>query len=356
MQNNHPIMAARLAVPLAAEMIGEIGPAALLSSDPPPQPLLDPRTKVNDGQVRKIAEKISALPEASPFPFVSAELPPVGHPKALYYFFAAVLQQFSFWTIQENRYHRPLIAKLGGVERKGSDYLWEAYRRKLEVDSAFFSPERQAIASREEMLEIFRADDGTDPMPALDLHLEQTRAYGRDMKALDLTPQVVLDRAMASDEPLATFMGLLDQIGGYKEDPLRKKSSLLALILKDRPEGFLAPRPEEEIAPIIDYHLMRSMLRVGLVDVNDENLRRKLRQRRVISAAEEWAIRYPSYLVVQRLVAMSGKSAGLVDQLFFNARRYCPEMSEPDCESCLLDRVCARRKELFQPVIRTSSY
>jgi hypothetical protein len=167
----------------------------------------------------------------TPFPFVGPELPPIGHPKALDYFFAATLQQFSFWSERNDRYDRPLIARIGGVEQKGSDYLWEAFRRGVEGDPDFCSPERQANMSREKMLEVFRADNGADPMPALDLHLEQAQQYGRDMLALRLTPQAVLRKALASAQPLATFIGTLDQIGGYKEDPLRKKSSLLAMIL-----------------------------------------------------------------------------------------------------------------------------
>jgi sugar/nucleoside kinase (ribokinase family) len=356
LQKKHPVMAARSAVPLAAEMIGQIGPATLLSDDPPPQPPSDPRVRVNEGQVRKVAKLISTLSEVAPYAFISPELPPAGYPKALDYFFAATLQQFSFWTVQENRYHRPLLAKIGGVERKGSDYLWYAFSRGIDQDPDFCSPERQASLSRQELLEVFRADDGDDPMPALDLHLEQARRYGQDMVALQLTPRSVLQEAVASEEPLQTFLELLDQIGGYKEDPLRKKSSLLALILKDRPEGFLFLGSDEELAPIIDYHLMRSCLRIGLVEVVDEELRLKLLNRQVVSHTEEWAVRYPSYLANEQLVALSGKNAGAVDQFFFGARKRCPEMSEPDCGSCQLDPVCDHRKELFQPVLRTSNY
>ena len=98
-------MAARRAVTLAAEMIAQVGPTALLSEDPPPEAPLDARVQVNDGQVRKVAGKISTISKAFPFPFVSPELPLVGHPKALDYFFAATLQQFSFWSEQNNRYH-----------------------------------------------------------------------------------------------------------------------------------------------------------------------------------------------------------------------------------------------------------
>ncbi len=357
LQKQHPIMAARQASALAAEMIGQVGPAALLSEDSPPEAPLDARVGVNDGQIRRVAEKVSTLSEASPYPFVGPEYPPVGHPKAVEYFFAATLQQFSFWSVRDNRYDQPLIAQIGGVERKGSDYLWAAITRRLEKDAGFCSPERQANLSREELLAVFRADSGQDPMPALKLHLEQGRQYGRDMLALQLTPQAVLDRALASTHPLQTFLVTLDQVGGYKEDPVRKKSLLLAMILHDRPEAFLPLRDDEQIAPIIDYHNMRSCLRIGLIDVVDGELVAKLTNRQIVSPAEEWAVRYPAYLAFEQLVSLSGRSPSAVNNfLFTNARKRCPEMTEPECQSCRLDPVCAHRKDFFQPVLRTTFY
>jgi len=356
LQNKHPIMAARHAIPLAADMIAQVGPSALLSDDPPPGALLDARVRIHEGQVQKVADKISTLSESSPFPFVGPELPPVGHPKALDYFFAATLQQFSFWSERNNRYDQPLIARIGGVEKKGSDYLWAALKRRGEEDAGFCSPERQANLSRDELLEVFRADNGDDPMPALDLHLEQAQHYGRDMLALGLTPRAVLQKALASAQPLQTLLVTLDQIGSYKKDPLRKKSGLLALILNQRPEKFLPLRSDEQVSPVIDYHLMRSCLRIGLIDVMDEELNHKLRDRQIVLPAEEWAIRYAAYRAIEQVVALSGKSAGAVDWFFFGARKRCPEMSEPECRLCQVDAVCIHRKELFQPVLRTSFY
>jgi hypothetical protein len=108
---------------------------------------------------------------------------------------------------------------------------------------------------------------------------------------------------------------------------------------------------------VIDYHLMRSFLRVGLVEVIDEGLENKLGERRIVSPGEEWAVRHAAYRAMQELVKRSGKSEGAVDYFFFgNGRRRCFEMSEPDCQHCQMDPVCAHRKGLFQPVIRTSFY
>jgi ribokinase len=357
LQKQHPIMAARRAVALAGEMIGQVGPAALLSDDPPPEVPLDPRVQVNEAQVRSVASTISTLSEVPPYAWVGPTLPPVGHPKALDYLFAATLQQFSFWTVRDNRYHRPLIAPIGGVELKGSDYLWAAFTRALEADAEFCSPERQANLSREELLAVFRTDDGGDPMPALDLHLEQARQHGRDMLALQLTPQAVVDKALASPQPLQTFLLTLDQVGGYKEEPLRKKSLLLALALNDRPERFLPLRDDERLAPIMDYHNMRSCLRMGLIDVVDGELEAKLINRQVVSPAEEWAVRYPAYLAYDQLVTRSRRSLSAVNGLIFaNARKLCPEMTEPECQACPFDPVCAHRKAFFQPVLRTTFY
>jgi sugar/nucleoside kinase (ribokinase family) len=356
MRGAHPIMAARHATTLSAEMITQVGPAALLSDDPPPKVAQDDRVRINDDQVQQVAGLIASLPQVIPYPFVGPEIIPAGHPAALEYFFVETLQQFSFWTEKNMRYEQPLIAAIGGVELKGSDYLYNSFRRRVEQDAEFCSPERQANISREELLDVFRADDGDSPMPALDLHLQQARSYGRDMLALQLTPQTVLQNALASHQPLQTLITTLDQIGGYKEDPLRKKSSLLALALTQRPERFLPLGESEQVAPVIDYHALRSCLRIGLIEVMDEQLSNKLVNRQIVSPTEEWAVRYAAYRAVEQVTALSGMSTGAVDQFFFGARKRCPEMSEPECKFCQADPICAHRKELFQPVLRTTFY
>ncbi len=352
----HPVRAAQAAMALALQMIEHPGPTALFWSDPPPDATIDQRAVVNESQVDKVAKLVAALPEVKPFDFTGPELPPVGHPLALEWFFAGTLQQFGFWTIKDGKYHQPLIDFIDGVNQKGSDYLWQAYLRPLEDDPQFFTAERQANLTRAEILNLFRADDGSDPMPALDLHLAQAHQYGGDMLALELTPQKIVEQAQSSPTPLKTFFELLDHIGGYKEDPLRKKSGLLAFILNQRPEVFLPFAEDEEVTPVIDYHAMRGCLRIGLAEVVDGALKEKLISRKVLFPSEEQAIRYAAYESINQVAIKSGKSMGAVDWFFFNSRKRCPEMTEPDCQHCQLDPVCAHDKELFQPVLRTTFY
>lgn len=352
----HPVMAARAATALAAEMIEHPGPAALFWSEAAPEPPMDLRAEVSKVQTDKVADLIAGLPEVTPFDFTGTVLPPVGHPLVLDWFFVATLQQFSFWTTAGGRYDQPLIGTIDGMQLKGSDYLWQGYMRALNTDPGFFTPERQASCSLDEMLDLFRADDSRDPMPALELHLAQARHYGADMLANDLTPQEIVRQANASTRPLKTFFTMLDHIGGYKEDPLRKKSGLLALILNQRPEMFLSLKEDDWVTPVIDYHAMRTCLRTGLVKVLDRELHKKLKGRQLLAPDEEWAVRYPAYLAMEQVSARSGRSMGAVDWFFFNSRKRCPEMTEPECEKCQFDPICAKEKELFQPVIRTTFY
>ena len=356
LQNKHPIMAARQAVVTATAMIKEIGPIALFSGKPPLEAPLDTRVNLNNTQIQKVSDKIATLSEVSPFPFVSPVLPPIEHPKALDYFFAATAHQFSFWSTHNQRYDQPLLAPLSGTMHKGSDYLWEAFRLALEKDNDFCSPERQANLRLNELMEVFRDDNGNDPMPALELHLEESQRYGRDMLSLQLTPHSIIENVNKSKNSLRTFLNLLDRIGGYKEDPLRKKSGLLALILNQRPERFLTLQEDEQVEPVIDYHAMRFCLRIGLINVLDEKLNIKLTRREIVSPSEEWAVRYAAYRAREQIVRLSGKSEGAVDWFFFSARNRCPEMSDPECELCQIDPMCNHIKNMFQPVLRTTFY
>ena len=351
----HPVMAARRAMPLAAQLTEATGPAALLRSLPPPAAALDTRVVADETQIDRIATLIADINEITAFPFTGPDLPATDHPAALDFFFATTLQQFGFWTASNGRYEQPLIATVDGAERKGAFYLFRAYLRWLEHDPARLTPAGQAALTKSDLLRLLRADDDSDPMPALELHLSLAQQYGRDMLALELTPQSLMQRANASRSPLRSLMAHLDHIGGYKEDPLRKKSSLLAIALQQRPEGFLAD-DEIDAPPIVDYHIMRSCLRTGLIDVQDDALESKLVNREFLSETEEWAVRIAAHAAIEQLVTKSGKSMGAVDWFFFQARRRCPEMSEPLCKQCAIDPACAHRKTLFQPVRRTSFY
>ncbi len=359
----HPVLAARHGVAAAAEMVREVGPAALLR--PPPPPVPEGRVRVDSGAIRRVAAVVGSLPEVAPFTFTGGNFPKPGDPGALDYFFAATLQQFGFWTTVAGHYSRPFIAPIDGAELKGSDYLWAAYRRWLDDDPDGLTPAGQHRLSTTSLGHRLRSDggdrgsraaDGSSEMPAFEQRLQQAQVYGRDLAELGWSPAQIVARANRRRRPLAAFLGQLDRVAGYKEDPLRKKSVLLALILRQRPEGFLRAEGGEAVPPVVDYHVQRACLRMGLARVEDAALHQLLIDRKLLSGEDEWVVRSTCFKAMAALQQASGRSMGAIDWFIFQNRRRCPEMTEPECRRCPVDAVCDHRTALFQPIRRTSFY
>ncbi len=203
---------------------------------------------------------------------------------------------------------------------------------------------------------LFRADDGTIPLPVLATHHALARGYGRDMWELGLEPWALVEAAQRADDPARVLLAALDKITGYREDPLRKKSMLLVLALGQRPERFIDLSRASCLTPVVDYHIMRSALRTGLVEVGDEALREALVGRRMLDPRDESAVRLAAFDALEQIESVSGRDVGAIDAFFFGARRRCPELEEPDCAACPLDPVCKHDTTMFQPVLRTTAY
>jgi sugar/nucleoside kinase (ribokinase family) len=355
---DHPVEAARRANAAAAEMVTEIGPTALLRPGPPPYPSVDDRVRVDDAAVDRLAALIATLDDLRPFEFTGDLFPAVGDQGAVAWFTAATLQQFGFWYERDGVWAGSMVAPIGDVDRKGSDYLWAVYRRWAAQDPAAMRPVRQAGVTGAEWHQIAVDDSGADPFPRSDLAVDLLRAYGRSLVELGLGADGLLRVASAAPQPMRALLTLLDHVGGYREDPLRKKAALLGVILRQRPERFL-PRPEgvdDDAPPIVDYHVQRSCLRTGIVTVEDAGLRSAIAGRRVLPAPDEAAVRRASFEAVAMLSERSGRDMGTVDWFLFAMRHRCPEATDPVCAECPADPVCAHRVELFQPVFRTTAY
>ena len=352
----HPVRAARRAAAAAAEMVQRVGPEALLEPPPAPRAATDRRARADPARIRRLATVVRGLRDLQAFPFVGPLFPPAGHDGALDFFFAATLQQFGFWESDGERYVRPMIAPADGEALKGSDFLWARYLRWLERAPDELAPGGQARLTAARLARRLADDTGAVPLSQIDVRLRLANSFGADLVAMRAGPAALVARANRSRRPVAALLAELDHVGGYKEDPLRKKSALLALILRQRPERFLRRVAGDAIPPIVDYHVQRSCLRTGIVRVDDTDLRHRLENRRLVSAEDEWAVRRAAYDAMLGLERESGRSMEVVDWLFFQNRTRCPEMSDPDCAVCPLEDVCARDKALFQPVHRTTFY
>ena len=315
---------------------------------------------VDEQQIAAFAAHLRGAAGARPFDFCSLSegfiYPARGKPGVLDLFFFACAHQFGFWTLKDNRWEKPMIARLDGRDLKGSDFLWRACTRALPRDPGTFAPAALAAMNNHQLSEIFHDDSGANPLPMWPEHLALVRGYAQWFADRQTTPAEVVQRINAASKPLFALLAVLAEIPGYAEDPLQKKAMLLAIVLENRPEHFLSVSDPESAVPIIDYHLQRSALRTGLVRVADPALRKKLAARELLGEAEEKLVRAATYEAIEKLMARSGLSAAAVDWFFFQNRTRCPEMTAPDCPTCPVQAFCARETGLFQPVFRTTAY
>lgn len=316
--------------------------------------------KINQQQVDAFAHYLPTLSTLQPFDFCgNAEgvlFPHRNSPGAIDAFFFNAAHQFGFWFMDGNRYRGPMIAQAGGVDRKGSDFLFYCTQRALNRDSQFFKPEKLAEMNAADCDALFHDDYGRNPLPMWPEHRNIMYAYADWFVENKTTPEQIVFKANKARKPLKYFLEQLRMIPGYREDPLQKKAMLLAVILENRPEKFLKVTDPESAVPIIDYHLQRSALRTGLVGTDDEHLRARLISRVQVSKEIEGEIRKATYQAIESLVKKSGLSVAAVDYFFFTNRTRCPEMSEPKCAECPVRTICKKETGLFQPVFRTTYY
>jgi hypothetical protein len=314
----------------------------------------------NAEQISRFARFFAAHREIRPFDFCSLNegrlFPTRGQPGVIDYFFFCTAHQFSFWQLKDNRYAGPMVAFVDGVPYKGSDFIWRVATRAWATNHFFFRPQNLVKRSDVDWKRFFQDDAGKNPLPIYDKNREIIRHYVEWFARSNTTPENLVTEANRHPAALQTFLRLAGRVPGYREDPLQKKLQLLAVILENRPEHFLRVTDPQSYRPIVDYHLMRSALRTGLVTVTRPELRLLLERRELVTEAVEHQIRQAVFDAINRLVKESGVSMAAIDYFFFTNRTRCPEMTEPQCKTCPVNQVCARHVHLFQPVFRTTAY
>ncbi len=317
--------------------------------------LVGPRVRQDAERIGRVAGMLADEATEASLDFCGFPLPSEGALWAVEMLAMATLHQYGFWYSDVRGWVEPMYGVADGRTFKGSDYIWQAFTRAATEDPSVLDPARSA--SEPMLFDAVCADDsGSCPVPSVETHRALQQAYGEALSGPGGFG-AILDDANRADRPAAALLERLATLLGYAEDPLAKKANLLAIILANRPERFLDLRDPESITPVVDYHLMRSCLRTGCVEILDDDLRQRVERRTWVDEAEEDEIRGACFDAIQSLVELSGLTQAAVDGFFFrNARAVCVEVEAPRCDECVAVEMCARRTELFQPVIRTTAY
>lgn len=133
---------------------------------------------------------------------------------------------------------------------------------------------------------------------------------------------------------------VLERTGCYgMVDPYKKKLYLLRMILEKRPESF----PVQPYFAVIDYHVMRVLLRGCAPDISGD------------SAAKEKQLRNFAASTIEALVHDRLTTYHKIDTYLWNLGREICTYDSPKCDRCPLSPSC--RKSLEQePRIETFAY
>jgi len=102
-------------------------------------------------------------------------------------------------------------------------------------------------------------------------------------------------------------------------DPLQKKSTFLIKLLMEA--GFLEIRDPGHFIPIMDYHMQRVLLRLGCVEISDENVRQKIIRREFLETDEP--IRSLCVEAFKAIAADSGHAVTKMNDFFWSLGRSC---------------------------------
>ncbi|MBI2108754.1 MAG: hypothetical protein HYT93_01045 [Parcubacteria group bacterium] len=324
---------------------------------------------IDHERIQAIARTIASIPEhGGTLNFHSIETPQgarvlsdmypdVDDAHAIDFFFFAILHDHGFWFGDDAGYVSPLYGTILGKNKvKGSDLLWKSLKRSFDKNPTIVTIERLLKITPEEFADVFSDDNGPIPFPDWEARYMLTKQYAQWFLAARIKPKDMLLKVRATPKPLLEFRNLMRVVPGYT-DPFNKKTLLLAMVLSLRPEKFLSVTDTESWDPIIDYHLMRLALRMGIVAIPNSNpLYKRLTKRNWVNADEELFIRQEVYQAMKKVLQYSRKPLAFVDYAFWSGRKFCPEMTEPNCRECPFQSVCAKKTELFQPIFRTLNY
>ena len=231
----------------------------------------------------------------------------------------------------------------------GWDYLEDGFVRLMQENPDWWKPENLAALKIHEIadrLAPWFSDEGDRNHATLD-RLEERSHLMKDVA------RFVRENFDGSFEKLFKRAGerLCYEGRGFYEvlpameafsDPLQKKSSFLLKLLQDA--EMLKLKDPENIIPVMDYHMMRVLLRTGAVEIKDRELREKLLQQEPLQSDHE--IRSACAKAIREIGLQSGHGILKMNDFFWTLGRSC-------CAETTLchDRFCAKNPCTFEQVV-----
>jgi hypothetical protein len=225
----------------------------------------------------------------------------------------------------------PLMGVVHGKVQRGWDYLFQRMLEIVEESNDLLDPLRWIHLSSQELQDFFSdvkfGNRLTDPEGRCRLIQdlgEKMRSSGWVL-ADDIFKRC--EGRVGTGQP--NLLDLLMRFRAYA-DPVKKKSLYFLSLMRNNSRWQYPDNAS--LGPPVDYHEVRGHLRIGTVSVNDTILLKKLRDRTLVTADEDVALRQAVYNAIMLISELSGlRNPSQLHYLFWNVFRSICLRQEPQC-------------------------
>jgi hypothetical protein len=270
------------------------------------------------------------------------------------YFAVGNAINFRFWQLVNGEIV-PAVGTIDGTRLRGSMYMWRCLRRCVDsgthpiLDAGYLAtmPDR-------DLTEIFTDDFGDNPLSvAADERLANLRDLGTRLEtSWDGWFYNVVKRSAGS---IVAFARLSHEFRAW-DDPVHKLTMVNAIVHSGSGLAVF----DDQVLPGIDYHLLRHLLRQGVLKPVP-SLSEKLLSREPLSAREGYELRRTALSAFITLAEDTGVSGEVIDNKFWANRSKCtdtaPVCTDPrTAAECPFLGACERLVTFALPVEWTRYY
>jgi hypothetical protein len=261
---------------------------------------------------------------------------------------------FRFWRLEAGRV-LPSGGVLRGERLHGAMYMWRALRLCLEENRRpILNASFLASLSAADFDAVFADDHGYNPLtPAGDDRIRNLQDLGgvlqRDWQGS------FFGLVRAAHGSLVAFAQLSRRLRAF-DDPLHKLTMVNAILHSGSGVASFDAAP----LPGIDYHLLKQVLRHGVLRPNSELLK-KLTTGQVLSSHEAYELRRTALRAFVEASRSTGVGGEELDNVWWGNKRNCTD-KRPVCEDatrrqeCPFEPFCARLTAIGLPLEETRYY
>ena len=270
------------------------------------------------------------------------------------YFTVGNAINFRFWRLVDGALI-PAGGLLDGKRLTGAMYMWRCLRRCLDTGQVpIFTATCLANLTEGQFDQVFADDTGANPLAvAKDDRLANLRDLGWQLERdWDGAFYNVLEASRGS---LVDFVGYSGQFRAF-DDPLLKLTMVNTILHL----GSGITKFDSDPLPGIDYHLLKQLLRHGIL-APQRATAEKLRRQQLLSAQEGYNLRRAALNAFIAISERTGLSGEILDNKWWWNRLKC-RTSDPVCldpqtaHECPFFGACRELTQLRMPLEETRYY